>query len=334
MIGTADFPQADKLNQVGEVVIAVANGNHDDANIEKYIGLGSGGRQGRYYRKAAEILGLIINDHNNSVLTLLGEEFSKLKTEKAKTDFLARCILETPVFKEALVYIYQFKPTADQLHLWFLKFYPGLQNTANRRFSTFMNYLHDASLVTHSGTYIEIGKYEGALVKKTSKIQSGLVGRKVKRSFTDISSFSLNKSIKFEIDSQKRDRANHIHWNLVTAKSIFLNNRGWPAIENEYIDLYSHSKEDFIIYEMKSISNENMKSQIRKSVSQLYEYRYVFSAPKAKLCIVTNTEIREKDIWLADYLANDRKIAYEWTADFEVFYSTPNSKKILGNFAP
>lgn len=108
---TADFPQADKLNQVGEVALAIARGKHADNEIEAFIGLDSEGRQGRYYRLAAEILGLIHNAQNYAQLTPLGEEYTKLKTKTARTDFLAQCLLETPVFQSALQYIHAQKPS-------------------------------------------------------------------------------------------------------------------------------------------------------------------------------------------------------------------------------
>lgn len=77
-IETSDFPQADRLQQVGEVAIAVSKGNHTDDDIENYIGLESSGRQGRYYRLAAEILGLVTNEANNAELTPVGKEYSTL----------------------------------------------------------------------------------------------------------------------------------------------------------------------------------------------------------------------------------------------------------------
>lgn len=46
MVATADFPQADRLEQVGRVAIAIAKGNQADEEIEAFIGLDSNARQG------------------------------------------------------------------------------------------------------------------------------------------------------------------------------------------------------------------------------------------------------------------------------------------------
>lgn len=51
------FLQADDLYKVIQVAIAVNNRFTSDSDIERFIGLNSAGRQGRYYRLAAEKLG-------------------------------------------------------------------------------------------------------------------------------------------------------------------------------------------------------------------------------------------------------------------------------------
>jgi hypothetical protein len=65
---TSDFPQADRLEKVGDVARAVATGLRSDAEIEDFIGLESADRQGRYYRKAAELLDLVKTAQNRSEL--------------------------------------------------------------------------------------------------------------------------------------------------------------------------------------------------------------------------------------------------------------------------
>ena len=47
MVNTSDFPQTDRLEQVGLVAIAIDKGKKADDEIEDYIGLDSAGRQGR-----------------------------------------------------------------------------------------------------------------------------------------------------------------------------------------------------------------------------------------------------------------------------------------------
>ena len=56
-IPSSEIPQADLLQDVVRVVTAVHEGARTFQDIANYIG--KVGRQGRYYRLAAEILGLI-----------------------------------------------------------------------------------------------------------------------------------------------------------------------------------------------------------------------------------------------------------------------------------
>lgn len=336
MVTTADFPQADRLEQVGRVAIAISKGHHADGEIEAYIGLDSAGRQGRYYRLAAEVLGLILNQQNYAVLTPLGKEFASLDTAAARMDFLARCLVETPVFHEALHYIHQHNPSDKQLKLWFRSFYPGAEGTANRRFHTFIGYLRDAGLLQSSTSKNRLKKFVGSVIKQTVPPTRGLTGRKLKQFPPAAPSTGAKGVIRVDVDSQKRERANQIHWNLIDSKSSFLAERKLEPCANEHIDLFADDQGDVILYEMKSVDSVsgNLLSQIRKAVAQLYEYRYIYEEPDARLCIVTNHGITKKDDWLLDYLSRDRLIAYEWTTDFQNFECSDGSKAILGDFVP
>lgn len=336
MITTADFPQADRLEQVGNVVLAIAKGNRADEEIEDFIGLDSNGRQGRYYRLAAEILGLISNQYNYAILTPLGKEFASLLSNAARMDFLARCLLETPVFHEALCYIHQHTPTHDQLKQWFRLYYPGAKSTADRRFHTFISYLNDADLLQSFAGKVRLKKYVGTVVKHSAPSTQSLSGRKIKKTNTPPVLRNFQGSLRVDIDMQKRERANQIHWQLVDAKSSFLYERGFQPYANQHIDLYANECGDVILYEMKSVSDDgiNLLSQIRKAVSQLYEYRYIYEEPTARLCIVTNHAIAKKDEWLLEYLEKDRAIAYEWTDDFAQFECRYEAESLLGDFLP
>ncbi len=333
MVKTVDFPQADKLEQVGRVALAVAKGKHADKEIETYIGLASKGRQGRYYRSAAEVLGLISNKRNHAILTPMGEEFATLKTVGARMDFLARCLVETPVFHLALRYIHQHNPTDAQLNLWFRSIYPGSEGTGKRRFNTLISYLRDARLLQPSSPTNQLNKFVGNIVKQTLPPTKGLTGRKRKHSPPATGAKGI---IRVDVDAQKRERANQIHWKLIDSKSSFLYERDLVPLENEHIDLFANDQGEVILYEMKSVDSEsgNLLSQVRKAVAQLYEYRYIYEEPRARLCIVTNHPIAKKDDWLLDYLCKDRLIAYEWTTDFENFECNGGSRKILGDFVP
>jgi len=84
--------------------------------------------------------------------------------------------------------------------------------------------------------------------------------------------------------------------------------------ENDHIDLFARIPEDgSFIFEMKS-GGESILEQIRKGLSQLYEYRYryrgVIGGDDISLCLVLPHPPTTP--WLADYLCKDRDINICW----------------------
>lgn len=146
MADTSDFLQADDINKVILVPLAVAQGIVTDDAIESYIGTNSEGRQGRYYRLAAEKFGLIINSENHSSLTPDGMTFVSLPPSQ-RINFLANQMRNMPVFSGAIAYLQNTPANQANLRNWFVSQYPGSQITADRRFSTFYNHLRAVGFI-------------------------------------------------------------------------------------------------------------------------------------------------------------------------------------------
>src|SRR5687767_11238470 len=76
-IQSKDIPQADRIESVVAATVAIANGARTDIQIANQVpGIEGDDRQGRYYRKAAEILGFITNERNNARITERGHLIS------------------------------------------------------------------------------------------------------------------------------------------------------------------------------------------------------------------------------------------------------------------
>ncbi|EHU1922620.1 hypothetical protein AXE41_RS12545 [Acinetobacter baumannii] len=146
---TSDFLQADDINKVFRVVEAVSAGLITDEQIENYLGLNSKSRQGRYYRLAAEKIGLIINSENNASLTTTGQFF--INSSLNERAILAQNLIASlPVFSQVISHFRGNIPiNINQLNSYFLSIYPGEASTAARRFSTFMNYIRYLGLPIH-----------------------------------------------------------------------------------------------------------------------------------------------------------------------------------------
>ena len=112
----------------------------------------------------------------------------------------------------------------------------------------------------------------------------------------------------------KLQRRNLIHKELVEKMDALLRALGATPKENEHIDLFAKIPEDgSFIFEMKS-GGKSILEQIRKGLSQLYEYRYRYKDAiqddEITLCLVLPTEPTAQ--WLIEYLCEDRGINLCW----------------------
>ncbi|MGB0993178.1 MAG: hypothetical protein ACPG32_12010, partial [Akkermansiaceae bacterium] len=113
----------------------------------------------------------------------------------------------------------------------------------------------------------------------------------------------------------RRQRANLAHKDLLEKLHNHLQNRNVVPLENEHIDLFAEfPNNDKFLFEVKSITINNLLSQTRKGISQLYEYRFRYQTVigyDVKLFLVFPREPAEIP-WLQKYLSIDRKIGIIW----------------------
>lgn len=143
---TLDFPQADDVWNIPKVVAAVAEGKTTDLEIERFLGMNSDGRQGRYHRKEAERFGLISNCRNQSKATERGWYFLQLSTKEEKQEFLRERLLQQRLFSYLLAYVEGVEPTQQQLRGYIIGLYPGTGCTAARRATTVLAWMRDLDI--------------------------------------------------------------------------------------------------------------------------------------------------------------------------------------------
>ena len=118
-----------------------------------------------------------------------------------------------------------------------------------------------------------------------------------------------------EITKIKRQRSNLSHKLILQQLDEYLRTLGAEPLENEHIDLFAHIPSDGkYLFEVKSIFSDNLLSQTRKGLSQLYEYRFRYKDEvgyDATLCLVLPDE-PNSITWLQEYLCQDRQIAVIW----------------------
>ena len=117
----------------------------------------------------------------------------------------------------------------------------------------------------------------------------------------------------------KLQRRNLAHKELIDKMDAWLRRQGAQPKENDHIDLFATIPRDgSFIFEMKS-GGESILEQIRKGLSQLYEYRYryrgVIGGDDISLCLVLPEA--PPTPWLADYLCKDRDINICWFDQYD-----------------
>lgn len=195
---------------------------------------------------------------------------------------------------------------------------------------------------TLNSNHVEILTSERGLLDKTGVDEKGIDKKKSKpkvysfrkRNPTSKGFQNSDNSNKAdpEVTKIKRQRSNLIHKILLQQLEEYLESLGCSPVENDHIDLFAKIPDDGkYIFEVKSISNENLLSQTRKGLSQLYEYRYRYQDEvgyDVNLCLVIPNQPHELD-WLSDYLIEDRKIGIIWFDKNGQIRTSSNGGKII-----
>jgi len=109
-----------------------------------------------------------------------------------------------------------------------------------------------------------------------------------------------------------RERANLAHRTLLEILAGRLRANNVRPMSNVFIDLACLEPKR-MIFEVKSCNSGNFIDQVRKGVSQLYEYRYRNADLEGARLVLALEEPPRGDLtWLIDYLVGDRSIAVMW----------------------
>jgi hypothetical protein len=159
----------------------------------------------------------------------------------------------------------------------------------------------ETSLQTNKNIYLELRPIKTELKEKDLSIVDELPDEKY---------------IYSQISKNKLEKANQAHSQTLKILGLALQKRNCPIKETKLIDAYAIIGNKKIIFEIKSITEANEREQIRKAISQLYEYRFLYSLFDALLCIVFSQ--RPFSQWLIDYLITDRQIHVLWIENGEI----------------
>ena len=318
-IPSDDIPQADDLSEVTDVVEAVAGGAHTFAELGDAIGLVE--RQGRYYRRAAEILGFITRQTvNRSKLAPLGRRFVAANAQGKRT-ILIQAVLSTRLVERIVPFLERRRRsgvTRAELQAFLNQVATlGGPSMAGRRVSTIVSWMATLKLVSVDGNRIVLNRLpknipivefahddEPLFPQRYDLQEYERVQRRIRKGLTTVL-----------IDEARRERADASHQALTDLMADRLRAFGAIPKRNRLIDLAAAVNKSTYLFEMKSTTAANVRSQVRRGLSQLYEYRYLQNIGDSRLVLVIERNFRRESAWLRDYLVKDRGILLVWDGD-------------------
>ena len=325
-ISTDEIPQADTLENVIATVEAVSHGKRSFQEIAGHIGLKE--RQGRYYRQAAEILGLIEKTHskNVSALTPIGQTFLVSNGNKRR-QILINQVLDAKVFQSVIGMIAASNGVSNRADLersLSALVLPTTEGMIDRRLSTILSWLETLDLIERTDSCVHLKNIPSSINKlEISDVSIPVLPKPNElKLFKEVNKRKIGASelIKYEVDRAKFDRANSEHERLRALLANKIKSYGEFPTWNKYVDLaVSMNEQDFII-EVKT--SQNVRSQVRRGISQLYEYRYLQARPNASLILLLEKPLSGDEAWMLDYVTKDRGIYVVWDGNDELS-STP-----------
>jgi hypothetical protein len=330
-----DLPQADRIESVVQTCVAVFNGATTDMEIANSVnGIEGDSRQGRYYRRAAEMLGFIRNDRNNSSITPLGEQIAR--NPVLSNPQLISAVLGLNVYQKLFPYfqLYREGLTRDQLQKCLqVVSDPNLGlPMITRRMATITSWLRTLRIIEfNQDRYILSDQIipQLPIINITDLDQPLLprTGDLTEYEEIEARTNAARRILTIYKDQTRLERSTQAHRTLIRMVADRIRKSGGIPKSNQIIDLATSLEGDFI-FEMKSTTPQNLRAQVRKGISQLYEYRYIQNKPEAVLVLVIENPIVTEDSWMIDYMENDRNINLIWDGN-ESLYGTAGTRTLL-----
>lgn len=314
---------------------AVARGARDDKAIAAAIG-GLDARQGRYYRRAAEVLGFTVRDANHrSIVAPAGKEFANAD-QAVKRALFTQAVLSNPLFQRMLPFLEgkgAAGVTRDEMETFLNAVADlGAASMVERRVSSYLGWLVKLGLAKIVGKRWVLDHLPAAvpLVRYESDEEPIFPNRYDLKEYQEQAQrvASKQEAIMYFVDRAKRERASTSHETLVNLMAQRLRQRGAIPRANRYVDLSARWEGDDYLFEMKSTTEDNPHSQIRRGLSQLYEYRYIQNVKEAKLVLALENPLPKENRWMEDYLVKDRGVFLVWDGNGK-FNCSPDIRKQL-----
>jgi hypothetical protein len=337
----SQVPQADRTELLFRIVDAVNAGAKTDIEIAAALGGAHVDRQGRYYRKAAESLDLLNPVHQNiSTLTMRGKEIADSDQHAVRMKLMIDGAMASPVLRALVQDLHSERKdnvTSNEIRNWLLANTDLSPSTAGRRASSVRNYLTDLGLLTiESARSTPLGHTPTSLVVDTVLDDELSLKELASRSWSVLdplpppaSSETQNDHMIVSLRSKAQmEQTNAKHEELVRRVAERARQAGFRCLRNSFVDLYVNNGDAGVLFEMKTNTTSNTISQVRKGVSQLYEYEYQQKLKDTPLSLVLQEEPKGASAWVTRYLVESRSILPVWT-EGESFTGHERSREAL-----
>tara|TARA_B100001173_G_C15931411_1_gene522903 strand:- start:64 stop:1056 length:993 start_codon:yes stop_codon:yes gene_type:complete len=236
-----------------------------------------------YYKDAADILGLSKSANNQLFQRFL------TASDHQKRIILKNAILESEVIKTYL---------------------------SNRTFKKFRKFVYTPDESYKKYDSRKWGISDDTLIRRISSLEAWLEYCDLfKDEESDLEKTSSNEPhiILIEKDNQKLERAVNAHKNLVDMMKNHLSSKNALVYEDNLVDLIFIGKEKYF-FEMKSITDENKGSQLKKALGQLIYYKNYYNS-NARLVVVVEKYFEDINILINDSIDVIWKDDYFFDAD-------------------
>lgn len=335
-IPSEEIPQADRLSEVLKTVVCISQGGHSFQDIAAFIGKVE--RQGRYYRKAAEIIGMIVTPTRNySILSPLGQQFIQ-SGATLDNPLLIQSVLNSRIFQRIIPFL-ELRSAVGVIKEEITDFITSVSDLsgdsmAPRRFSSVISWLEELNIIQRNGErfyllnkiinnsvpILSFTEVDEPLLPRTTDLQEYQT--------VELRTMKAKETVVIHREQAAIERADNAHRKLVNLVANRIRNINIIPRYNQLIDLAARVAETDFIFEMKSITDENAKSQVRNGLSQLYEYSYLQNLPNASLVLVVERRMPENTQWMIEYMESNRNIQVIWNGD-DNLHGTDRSRQLL-----
>lgn len=336
-IPSDEIPQADIITDVIRTVICISQGGSSFQDIATAIQKVE--RQGRYYRKAAEIIGLVSTpSSNHSVLTNWGHEFIRTGATLNNPLFL-QAVLSSRIFQRLIPYLelHSINGVTREEIVAFINSVsvPLGDSMAYRRYSSVVSWLEELNMIVRrvDRFYLSAPVINNAVqILNFDNVDEPILPRTTGLQEYQTVEMRAAKAVETIVtyrDLAATDRADNAHRKLVNLVASRIRATGSIPRYNQIIDLATrHNNEDFI-FEMKSITQANSKTQVRNGLSQLYEYKYLQNLPNSKLVLVIEMPLPRETQWMVEYIESEHNMNIIWDGNDQL-YGTATTRERLG----